>query len=145
MHMLIPFLLTAVIVIGVAIVVGTRRARRPRKALRKAIGGLVTFNGLVVLVCVGLVVLSLSAPTLVRAEEPAAGASGGTDNTAMAAAVTIGVACVAAGIAVAVVGAAAVGGITEKPEIFGRALIFVGLAEGIAIYGLIIAFMILNR
>ena len=35
-------------------------------------------------------------------------------------------------------------GITEKPEILGRTLIFVGLAEGIAIYGLIISFMILN-
>ena len=41
--------------------------------------------------------------------------------------------------------AAAVGTIAEKPESFGRALIFVGLAEGIAIYGLIISFMILNR
>ena len=35
--------------------------------------------------------------------------------------------------------------LAEKPESFGRALIFVGLAEGIAIYGLIIAFIILNR
>jgi V/A-type H+-transporting ATPase subunit K len=35
--------------------------------------------------------------------------------------------------------------ITEKPEVFGRALIFVGLAEGVAIYGLIIAFIILGR
>ena len=42
-------------------------------------------------------------------------------------------------------GSAAVGAIAEKPEIFGRALIFVGLAEGVAIYGLIIAFMIISR
>jgi len=42
-------------------------------------------------------------------------------------------------------GAAAIGAIAEKPEAFGRVLIFVGLAEGIAIYGLIIAFMILGR
>ncbi|MBF0330484.1 MAG: H+transporting two-sector ATPase C subunit [Candidatus Omnitrophica bacterium] len=52
---------------------------------------------------------------------------------------------VAAGIAVAYVGAAAVGAVTEKPEILGRVLIFVGLAEGIAIYGLIIAIMILQK
>lgn len=51
----------------------------------------------------------------------------------------------AAGIAVAYVGAAAVGALSEKPEIAGRALIFVGLAEGIAIYGLIIAIMILGK
>ena len=37
------------------------------------------------------------------------------------------------------------GAIAEKPEVFGRALIFVGLAEGVAIYGLIIAFIVLNR
>ena len=50
-----------------------------------------------------------------------------------------------AGIAVAAVGAAGLGVIGEKPELTARALIFVGLAEGIAIYGLIIAIMILTR
>jgi V/A-type H+-transporting ATPase subunit K len=54
-------------------------------------------------------------------------------------------AAIGAGIAVSSTGAAAVGTIAEKPESFGRALIFVGLAEGIAIYGLIISFMVLNR
>ncbi|MCJ7813524.1 ATP synthase subunit C [bacterium] len=42
-------------------------------------------------------------------------------------------------------GAAAMGAIGEKPELAGRALIFVGLAEGIAIYGLIISIMILGK
>jgi V/A-type H+-transporting ATPase subunit K len=37
------------------------------------------------------------------------------------------------------------GAISEKPELFARALIFVGLAEGLAIYGLIVAIMILGR
>jgi V/A-type H+-transporting ATPase subunit K len=49
-----------------------------------------------------------------------------------------------AAYAVAVVGGAAVGAVAEKPETAGRVLIFVGLAEGIAIYGLIIAIMILG-
>jgi V/A-type H+-transporting ATPase subunit K len=56
-----------------------------------------------------------------------------------------GLAAIGAGIAVANVGAAAVGAITEKPELFGRLLILVGLAEGIAIYGLIVSILILNR
>ena len=56
----------------------------------------------------------------------------------------IGLIAIGAGIAVASSGAAAIGAIAEKPDSFGRALIFVGLAEGIAIYGLIISFMILN-
>lgn len=50
-----------------------------------------------------------------------------------------------AGYAVAKVGTAAVGALAEKPELFARLLIFVGLAEGIAIYGLIVSVLILNR
>jgi V/A-type H+-transporting ATPase subunit K len=50
-----------------------------------------------------------------------------------------------AAYAVGHVGAAALGAMGERPEIAGRALIFVGLAEGIAIYGLIISIMILGR
>lgn len=63
----------------------------------------------------------------------------------LAAAIATGLGTIGAGIAVAYVGAAAVGAMSEKPEIGGRALIYVGLAEGIAIYGLIIAIMILGK
>ena len=63
----------------------------------------------------------------------------------IAAAMAAGLAALGAAYAVAVVGAAAMGAVAEKPETAGRALIFVGLAEGIAIYGLIIAIMILGR
>jgi V/A-type H+-transporting ATPase subunit K len=63
----------------------------------------------------------------------------------MAAAAVVGMSCIGAAYAVAVVGAAAVAALTEKPETAGRAIVFVGLAEGIAIYGLIIAIMILGR
>jgi V/A-type H+-transporting ATPase subunit K len=63
----------------------------------------------------------------------------------VAAAVAAGMSSLGAAYAVAVVGAAAVAAVTEKPETAGRALVFVGLAEGIAIYGLIIGIMILGR
>jgi len=63
----------------------------------------------------------------------------------LAAAISTGLGSIAAGIAVGYVGAAALGTIGERPELAGRALIFVGLAEGIAIYGLIIAIMILGK
>jgi len=63
----------------------------------------------------------------------------------IAAAIATGLSALAGGIAVAYVGAAAVGAVSEKPEVAGRTLIFVGLAEGIAIYGLIIAIMILGK
>ena len=63
----------------------------------------------------------------------------------VAAALATAFATLGAGFAVAKVGAAAIGALAEKPELFGRLLIFVGLAEGIAIYGLIVSILILNR
>ena len=63
----------------------------------------------------------------------------------MAAALVTGLAAMGAAYAVSHVGAAAVGAIAEKPELFGRLLILIGLAEGIAIYGVIISVLILNR
>jgi V/A-type H+-transporting ATPase subunit K len=63
----------------------------------------------------------------------------------LAAALATGLSALAAGVAVASVGAAAMGAVAEKPELFGRALVMVGLAEGIAIYGLIVSIVILNR
>lgn len=61
------------------------------------------------------------------------------------AAVSTGLGALAAGYAVARVGSAAIGAVAENPDLFGRVLILVGLAEGIAIYGLIISVLILNR
>lgn len=52
---------------------------------------------------------------------------------------------IAAGIAVGPIGAASLAAITEKPENLGRSLIYLGLAEGIAIYGLVISILLLNR
>ena len=63
----------------------------------------------------------------------------------IASALAVGLSTIAGGIAVGLVGAAAMGAVGEKPEISGKALIFLGLAEGIAIYGLIIAIMILGK
>ena len=62
----------------------------------------------------------------------------------IAAALVAGISALGAAYAVAVVGGAAMGAVAEKPETAGRALVFVGLAEGIAIYGLIVAIMILG-
>jgi V/A-type H+/Na+-transporting ATPase subunit K len=54
-------------------------------------------------------------------------------------------ATVGAGLAVGPVGAASLAVIAEKPEMFGRTLIYLGLAEGIAIYGLVVTILLLGR
>jgi len=61
------------------------------------------------------------------------------------AALSTGLAAIGAGVAIAYVGSAAAAGISEKPENFGKMIIFLGLAEGIAIYGLITSILILNK
>lgn len=76
--------------------------------------------------------------------------SGDEENTSsgvglIAAALATGLACIGAGIAVAVVASSAVGAISENPKLLGKTIIFAGLAEGIAIYGLIISIMILSK
>ena len=112
--------------------------------LRAVVAGLLSLDALSILACIAVVLLALSHPVPVLADEAASASDPGLAGAPLAAALSTGLACIGCGIAVAVAGAAAIGGITEKPEILGRTLIFVGLAEGIAIYGLIISFMILG-
>ena len=53
--------------------------------------------------------------------------------------------CIGGGIAVASAASAALGAISEDSSVLGKSLIFVGLAEGVCLYGLIISFMILGN
>lgn len=75
----------------------------------------------------------------------ASGASMATGMGYLAAALVTGLSCIGGGIAVASAASAALGAISEDSSILGKSLIFVGLAEGVALYGLIISFMILGK
>ena len=63
----------------------------------------------------------------------------------LAAALSTGLSCIGGGIAVSAAASAALGAISEDGSILGKSLIFVGLAEGVCLYGLIISFMILGK
>ena len=63
----------------------------------------------------------------------------------IAAALVTGLSCIGGGIAVASAASAALGAISEDSSVLGKSLIFVGLAEGVCLYGLIISFMILGN
>lgn len=76
--------------------------------------------------------------------EAAVAASTGDGLKYIGAALSTGMAAIGTGIAVAATGAAAIGAISEDPKLLGKTVIFVGLSEGIAIYGLIISIMILG-
>lgn len=91
----------------------------------------------------------LMAGAAVFAQEAAAtasSASGAGDSLKyLAAAIAVGLACIASGMAVGKIGAAAMGAMSENPELSGKALPFVGLAEGICLWGMLVAVLILFR
>jgi len=142
MILIIAVLVGLVPVVPAVVVFLRERDRVPTRATRDLVLGINGFNAVLGLMATGIALVWLFSPT-------SAMAAGAVQETAidpyatLAAAISTGLACVGAGIAVASSGAAAVGAIAEKPESFGRSLIFVGLSEGIAIYGLIISFLIL--
>lgn len=85
----------------------------------------------------------------VMAAEPAAAAAGeitlGQGLALLGIGLPTGLAAIGAALALGPIGSAAMAVIAEKPEMFGRTLIYMGLAEGIAIYGLVISILLLGK
>lgn len=103
-----------------------------------------------VVLCLGFTVFASAASADTAAAADAAGSAASVANTAagfgfIGAALSIGLSCIGAGIALAGSSPAAIGAIAEDPKAFGKAMIFVVLGESVAIYGLIISIMILLR
>ena len=99
-----------------------------------------------------VLILIFAAGVLVFAKEPPAYKAEASEADAaltlgmwryLAAALAVGLSCIAGGIAVARIGAAAMGAISENPEVSGKALPFAGLAEGICLWGFLVALLIL--
>jgi V/A-type H+-transporting ATPase subunit K len=107
------------------------------KRIRKLVRASVSIYGVLVAVFLFFLI-----PGIASAESSANSSSG---MGFLAAALSTGLSAIAAGYAVAVVGSSAIGAISEDPNIVGKTIIFVGLAEGIAIYGLIVSIMILAK
>jgi V/A-type H+-transporting ATPase subunit K len=104
--------------------------------------GLLTAALVVGAVAVGVAV---AAPDNGAPAQPGGGAGGAGGMALLAAAIAVAGASIGAAFAVAHTGAAALAAMSERPELFGRAMVIVGLAEGIAIYGLIIAIILIGR
>jgi V/A-type H+-transporting ATPase subunit K len=141
----------ATLIAGLALIVLTalfapgRHGRMAHaQTVRRLVRTLGGFNLVLATMMVVLGLVWLFAPATVKAAGLAQQTTG-DPYAAIAAAIAVGLGSVGAAYAVGATGSAAIGVIAERPEAFGRVLIFVGLAEGIAIYGLIIAFMILGR
>ena len=94
---------------------------------------------LAILLIVGAVIFAQEAETA-EGETPAQSTSVWKY---FAAALAVGISCVAGGIAVGQIGSAAMGAMSENPELSGKALPYAGLAEGICLWGFLVALLIL--
>jgi V/A-type H+-transporting ATPase subunit K len=96
-----------------------------------------------ILVLSALIAIVACVAPLVAAEQTTSAKTETANWRYMAAAISVGLACVGGGIAVGQIGAAALGAMAENPELSGKALPFVGLAEGICLWGFLVAMLIL--
>ena len=146
MGKLVVALLISLIPMIPAVIFALRNRNMPVQSAQKLLKSLGAVNAILTLMAVGVAAAWLFLNTThVYAMGINPAATGADQYGTLAAAISTGLACIGAGLAVGPSGAAAIGAIAEKPEAFGRSLIFVGLGEGIAIYGLIIAFMVLPK
>ena len=100
------------------------------------------------LALVGLAVVVLVVTTGSPAEAATTATTGAKSlngSALIGAAIAVAGSSIGAAIAVAYTGAAALAAMSERPEIFGRAMVIVGLAEGIAIYGLIVSIILIGK
>jgi V/A-type H+/Na+-transporting ATPase subunit K len=151
------WLLAAVLIAPLAIATTLARKRDPRRVLRLLVGaGVLTFA-----IALAVLVITFASVGGTRAEpavptDPAAVASqpAGLQSTGttidsgsafIGAAIAVAASSIGAGIAIAYAGSAALAAVSEQPDLFGRAMVVVGLAEGVAIYGLIVAVLILGK
>ena len=148
--MTIIVVLLTLVALGI-IAVGLYLNRFPLPAERAKRLFVPTFGGTVVLFFGAQVVLVLMGAGDVMAQVDAAAAEGVKEiSTGMGLAIIgVGVptafSTLAAGIAVGPIGAASLAAVAEKPEMFGRTLVYLGLAEGIAIYGLVLSIILLDK
>lgn len=113
------------------------------QARRRFVFHLCSFFGVLLLMVVFMLTGMASAANDAAANTAAAGPSIGEGLKYIGAALSTGLASIGAGIGVGGGAPAAIGACSEDPKAFGKAMIFVVLGEGIAIYGLVISFLIL--
>ena len=115
-----------------------RRSDTSLRWLRVLNAGLLLLGGVLAVVALTAGPSEASAPTQTSSSDSSSAAL-------LGAAIAVAGSSIGAAIAVASTGSAALAAISERPELFGRAMVIVGLAEGIAIYGLIVAVILIGK
>ena len=131
----------------VAAFAGTRQLlRRQRRTAVRILVGLNAFVLVIALAALALIATAGTGAAEVTTTVAQGGGSGSSSSAALlGAAIAVAGSSLGAAFAVAYTGAAALAAMSERPELFGRAMVIVGLAEGIAIYGLIVAIILIGK
>ncbi len=137
--------LPVVAVAALATLAAVRTGSRSALALLVAADVLLALASLVVVAVVLTGPRAVAHPATVAAAATSATGSGASWAALLGAAIAVAGSSVGAAIAVAYTGAAALAAMSERPELFGRAMVIVGRAEGIAIYGLIVAVILIGK
>jgi len=125
-----------VLSVGVPMAVFFRGEKTQKRFKKSLVSNLLSFG----------TVLAVTVITMASGAVQAAGeATSGSGLGYLAAALATGFSCIGAGIAVSAAASAAIGAISENDKAMGKALIFVALAEGVALYGLLVSFTILGK
>ena len=143
MSLLVKITLSAALILSIAVPFGAFAAGEKTKGRYKTAlaANLFLFFGTMVFSAV--VMFSGNAQAAEAGAQAAGPSAAGMGY--LSAALSTGLACLGGGIAVSAAASAALGAISEDSSILGKSLIFVGLAEGVCLYGLIISFMILGK
>lgn len=137
----VKVLLTIALIVSIAVPFGAYAAGEKSKGRYKralAANAFLFFGTMAFAVCV------LFGGNAYAAEATAAASESAKGMGYLAAALSTGLSCIGGGVAVSAAASAALGAISEDSSILGKSLIFVGLAEGVCLYGLIISFMIIG-
>jgi V/A-type H+-transporting ATPase subunit K len=138
---MLAWLIALPILGGIAALAAVLLQHRPRSWLR-----VVKIVNLALLLGAGvLVLLAVSAAPSGAAATAASAAKPYAGQALIGAAIAVAGSAIGAAIAVAYTGSAAIAAMSERPELFGRAMVIVGLAEGIAIYGLVVAILLIGK
>ncbi|MFD6324343.1 ATP synthase subunit C [Streptomyces sp. NPDC058442] len=117
-----------------------------RRSARAALRLVLTADALLFAGALALLMVALSGGDAGAAAAAETAQDSGSGSAALiGAAISVAAASIGASIAVAYTGAAALAALSERPELFGRAMVIVGLAEGIAIYGLVVAIILIGK
>ena len=118
--------------------------RRGRTAVRILVG-LNAFVFVIALAALALIATAGTGAADVTTTAQGGGPGSSSSAALLGAAIAVAGSSLGAAFAVAYTGAAALAAMSERPELFGRAMVIVGLAEGIAIYGLIVAIILIGK